>query len=584
MYSSQLRSFLDERGIEVLEDLGEVCEERGLEFLRRFGILEERGVKLDFINRDLFDVVVSFDVENDGVLDRFVRVNWSDFFSTFSQRGESSRKRRIYDSFVLFLKEEFGILDKDSKEVKDRSLVGDFSGEGGGKNFEKFGFFERQEDFDLEKDLKQKCEKFDLEVVFDYCEKPKKVSVNDFVLYFNRRLEYFTNLLRGRVNLDNVVRISKLKDVFGTNSLVSVIGLVSDISETKNGHYVITLEDKSGQVKCFVNKDKKDVFVKVSNLCLDEGVAVVGKAGKDIIWVDDFVVPSPPAFTGLKKTEREEYVVCISDLHFGAKVFVDDAFAKFLDWICGRTGNEKLNEMARKVKYVVVAGDVIEGIGIYPGQGQDARILSTELQYHEAARWLSQIPEDKCIVVVSGNHDTNRLSEPQPKPPYERVYALYNMPNVIFLSNPSIVKLFCDDPCGGLDFYLYHGGSIFYYANKISHLREKGGAKVPEEVVKFLLEKRHLAPSHGSTLYIPDSQRDPLVIRKMPDFFVTGHTHKMGVANYKGCSILSCGCWVEMSDYQEKMGMFPDIGKCFLVNTRTREPKVLSFYSEKRKE
>ena len=84
------------------------------------------------------------------------------------------------------------------------------------------------------------------------------------------------------------------------------------------------------------------------------------------------------------------------------------------------------------------------------------------------------------------------------------------MPNVLMLSNPAIIKLFQDDPIGGLDFFLYHGGSIFYYADKIRELREKGGAKVPEEVVAYLLEKRHLAPSHGSTLYIPDNQTDPL--------------------------------------------------------------------------
>jgi len=118
--------------------------------------------------------------------------------------------------------------------------------------------------------------------------------------------------------------------------------------------------------------------------------------------------------------------------------------------------------------------------------------------------------------MIPGNHDTMRLSEPQLKLPYEKAYALHNMENVINLSNPSIVKLFGDDPeCFGLDFYLYHGGSIFYYADKIQRLREKGGMKAPEEVIKYLLEKRHLALSHGSTLYVPDSQNDPLVIKKI---------------------------------------------------------------------
>jgi len=55
----------------------------------------------------------------------------------------------------------------------------------------------------------------------------------------------------------------------------------------------------------------------------------------------------------------------------------------------------------------------------------------------------------------------------------------------------------------------------------------------------------------------------------------------MGIANYKGCTICSCGCWVEMSDYQEKIGMFPDVGKAILINTRTRKPQILNFHKEK---
>lgn len=41
----------------------------------------------------------------------------------------------------------------------------------------------------------------------------------------------------------------------------------------------------------------------------------------------------------------------------------------------------------------------------------------------------------------SWNHDTTRLSEPQTKLAYEKAYALYNMSNVVMLSNPSIVNL-----------------------------------------------------------------------------------------------------------------------------------------------
>lgn len=569
---------LKEKNIQAIGKINFKSEEQKLRVLDKIDFLEEEGIKIIYLNDDLISVIDEIKID-DNIKKKLKKFNWDDFLQIIEEKDKDTRKKKIYDNFITFLKTELGII-RGEKPLVEKSLVeGDDKEKEENENKIDSSIFTKKDDFDIEKDQKEKISKYKVEVVFDYNEPSHKITVNDFTLYFNRRLNYFTSLLKNRVNLENIIRISKLRDLYDTNSDVSIIGLVSEVTETKKGHYMITLEDKSGEIKCFVNKDKQELVKHIGNLCLDEGIAIRGKIGNGIIWTDEIVVPSPPNTAELKKTDNEEYVVFISDIHFGAKVFVDDAFQKFVDFLNGETNNEKLNKIAKKVKYIIVGGDIIEGIGIYPGQGMDARILSTELQYHEAARWFSQIPKDKCIIMIPGNHDTDRLSEPQPKLPYEKSYALYNMPNTIMLSNPSIVRLFEEDTAGGLEFYLYHGGSLFYYADKIQHLREKGGAKAPDEVVKFLLEKRHLAPSHGSTLYIPDSQQDPLVIKKMPDFFVVGHTHKLNISNYKGCTIVSCGCWVEMSDYQEKMGMYPDIGKCILINTKTRQPSILNFYT-----
>ncbi len=579
MNQNDVNLILEKFDIGNVEELIFSNDKQKLDFLNKLELALKRGIKLKFINNDIKEIILELEFNEDNIK-KLQKINWEDFTQIISDT-DTKRKKRIYDNFIYFIKREFNLI-KAEKPLTQKSLIQD-EVESDIKNLD-LKIFEKQDNFDVNEDSIRKAKKFDVELLFDYTQLGKKNTVNDFVLYFNKRLQYFTSLLANRVNADNVMRISNLKDLYETNTKVTIIGLISEIKETKNGHIMLRLEDRGGEIQCFINKDKTEMIEIVKNLCLDEGIGIVGKVGKEIIWTDEIIIPSPPNNSELKKTEGEGYVVCISDMHFGAKVFVDEAFQKFIDWLNGDTNNEKLNAIGKKVKYIIVAGDIIEGIGVYPGQGADARILSTELQYHEAARWLNQIPKDKCIIMIAGNHDTSRLSEPQPKLPYDKAYALYNMDNVMMVSNPSTVRLFEKDESGGLDFYLYHGGSIFYYADKIQHLREKGGAKVPEEVIKYLLEKRHLAPSHGSTLYVPDSQNDPLVIKKMPDFFVCGHTHKMSVANYKGCTILSCGCWVEMSDYQEKMGMFPDIGKCFVINTRTRKPSVLNFHTEKHKE
>jgi DNA polymerase II small subunit len=553
---SEFSQILSKKNVDVISEVSFENTDLEITFLNKFDVVTEKGVEIDFLNQDLVEIfmAVELTVKN---LDYLKKTNWIDLREHFENHSKDKRSERIYNDFLDYLKKEIGLISKLDSDI-----------------------YVKKDNFDAELDTIEKAKKFGVEIEFDYIEPPHKITVNDFTLFFNRRLEYFTKLLKARatIDIDTVMRISQLKDLFESNTPVTIIGLISDITETKNGHFMVSIEDKSGIIKCFVNKDKKEMISQIQNFCLDEGIGVRGKIGKDIIWTDEFIIPSPPNNMDLRATDKEEYVVTVSDIHFGAKVFVDDAFTRFLDFINGRSSNERLNRIASKVKYVVIAGDIIEGIGIYPNQGKDARILSTELQYHEAARWLSKIPSDKGIIIIPGNHDTSRLSEPQPKLPYEKAYALYNMPNVLNLSNPSIVKLYGDDPSGGLKFYLYHGGSFFYYGDKIQKLRDKGGMKVPNEIVKFLLEKRHLAPSHGSTLYIPDTQKDPLVIEKMPDFFITGHTHKLDVTNYKGCTIVSCGCWVEMSDYQEKMGMYPDIGKCILLNMKTRKPNILNFY------
>ena len=557
-------------------------KEREIQLMQVLDVLSSENISVPKLTDELSEILLEITLSQK-ILDVLRSINWEEFVRLSSKREKSGRTKRMYEQFIEFLKMELDLLEENDPRQKSLIEVEENLEKDVPKFLEKTLFLEKKH-FNIKSDVVEKCRKFGVDVISNYDEPSQNRSVHDFMLYFNHRLNYFTQLLTNRVNLENIMRISQLKEFFGTNSDVTIIGLISDISQTKNGHYMITLEDKTGSVKCFVNKGKKPLVMQTENLCLDEGIAVVGKIGNDIVWIDDFVTPSPPSSLETKKTFGEHYIGFLSDIHFGANVFVEEAFSRFIDFINGKVTKNDLHKVAEKIDYILIAGDIVEGMGIYPDQGKDAKYISSNLQYHEAARWLSQIPSRICLIIIPGNHDSCRLSEPQPQIPYEKAYALYNMPNVIMLSNPCNVSLYGEDESGGLSCYMYHGGSFFYYAGMIRHLREKGGAKVPEEVVKFLLEKRHIAPSHGSTLYIPDSQRDPLVIKKMPDVFVTGHTHKLSITNYKGCSIFSCGCWVEMSDYQEKMGMFPDIGKFPILNTRTRKASILNFYTEKYKE
>ena len=108
-------------------------------------------------------------------------------------------------------------------------------------------------------------------------------------------------------------------------------------------------------------------------------------------------------------------------------------------------------------------------------------------------------------------------------------------------------------------------------------IRKAGRIERPDLIMKYQLQRRHLAPSHSSTLYLPNEREDPLVIEKIPDFFISGHLHKTMVANYHGITMINCSCWIGQTEDQERRGIKPDPCKVVLVNLRTRDIKILNF-------
>jgi len=49
---------------------------------------------------------------------------------------------------------------------------------------------------------------------------------------------------------------------------------------------------------------------------------------------------------------------------------------------------------------------------------------------------------------------------------------------------------------------MYHGGSIHGLINNIRSLREMKAHSCPAKALREMLRRRHLAPSHGSVIYI----------------------------------------------------------------------------------
>ena len=68
-----------------------------------------------------------------------------------------------------------------------------------------------------------------------------------------------------------------------------------------------------------------------------------------------------------------------SDIHVGSKLFLEKQFVKFIEWLNGNVDTRK--DIAEKIKYLVISGDLVDGIGVYPNQDKELSISDIYKQY-----------------------------------------------------------------------------------------------------------------------------------------------------------------------------------------------------------
>ncbi len=415
-----------------------------------------------------------------------------------------------------------------------------------------------------------------VEVLVTHEDEAHKRGVQDFISFFNHRYKALRNILQSRRELADITSISRLSNK-GPRSSVAIIGIVADKAVTRNENIILTIEDPTGTAKVLINTNKQDLTNIAKECVLDEVVGIAGTTGDGIIFANAVVLPDVPVTKELKKSPDEAYAVFLSDVHVGSNNFLVDEFNKFLQWIRGEAGSDAQRDIARKVKYIFIVGDLVDGVGIYPGQEKELAIKDIYGQYEEFARLIRLIPKDKTIIIGPGNHDAVRLAEPQPRLDENFAKPLYELENVLLVSNPAYVNIHRSEGFPGFDVLMYHGYSFDYFVANIDTIRSKGGYDRIDLLMTFLLQRRHLAPTHTSTLYIPDTKKDPLVIDMVPDIFVTGHIHKAVMASYRNITLISGSCWQATTAFQEKVGHRPEPARVPLVNLHTRQMKMMRF-------
>ena len=307
---------------------------------------------------------------------------------------------------------------------------------------------------------------------------------------------------------------------------------------------------------------------------MDDVVGIRAAGSREILFAFDVIYPD--AFIHEKVRFGEDISVAfISDIHAGSDRHLGESLERFLEWL------NSDDENAKKIRYLFIVGDNVDGVGIFPGQENSLKLKSMKEQYVLLASYLSKVPKHITMFMCPGQHDAVRVAEPQPI--IDRRYAapLYDIENLVLVTNPTLVKLLE----GQKEFkvLMYHGASIHEFINEIKELREMKAHRTPAKAVKHMLKRRHLSPTHSASVYIPNIDKDPLVIAEVPDILCTGEVHRLDIENYNGVLILTGSCWQSQTPFEEKVGNLPDPCKVPVVNLKTRELKIFYFGDEEDK-
>ena len=349
-----------------------------------------------------------------------------------------------------------------------------------------------------------------------------------------------------------------------TDYEVTLVGLVSETRWARSGNFNFVIEDETMQIRCSLKPPSgaSNLHPALDGLMDDDVVGVSGHfligERNPLFLAND--IHMPPLGRHSKATASEDEAVSaafLSDAHVGSKTFLSPQWEKMIEWF-------RTDPLARTVKYFVLSGDGVDGVGIYPGQQRHLAITDLFNQYGELARLLEGLPDWVDLMILPGNHDAVRPAEPQPAldPEIQQDYS-----DAVFVGNP------CDFSLHGVRILSYHGKSIDDF---VAGLRSVTYS-TPELAMKAMLERRHLAPSWGGKTPLSPEPEDRMVISTVPDIFVTGHVHGHYAGNYKGTTMIHSSTWQDQTDYQRMLGFQPKPCILTIVNLHTHATASIPF-------
>jgi DNA polymerase II small subunit len=401
-------------------------------------------------------------------------------------------------------------------------------------------------------------------------------SVEDFLSLFLDKYDTLSEIIKKRVDFSYQTIADAKREIKGKE--VHVIGMVLDKRTTKNGNLLLTIDDPTGKVNVVVmeNKEKNNSIDEINpkEILMDNVIGIkCSVLSKDLFIAREIMYADIPYQTKTETLKDDCYVVILGDTHVGSKLFREDEFTNFIEWLNAFNVSEVDKKIIEKIKYVIIAGDLVDGIGIYPKQFNELAITDIFEQYKVFEEYILKIPEDIEVFLIPGNHDAVRLSDPQPSIPEKFLPNLYSKKNIHIMGSPSWIEL------EGLMFLIYHGTSLHGIFGKIK------GQKMdrPDLAQKELLKRRDLMPQFGEKQTFIPIEKNFLTMKEIPDVFVCGHIHHHAYSKYKSCHLVSTSCWQSITSYQKELGHIPTVSKAILFNLKNQKLCIKDFEKQEDK-
>jgi DNA polymerase II small subunit len=86
----------------------------------------------------------------------------------------------------------------------------------------------------------------------------------------------------------------------------------------------------------------------------------------------EIVRPDVPISSGMQRSDSTSIIGFMSDVHVGSKTFLAPEWGRMMEWL-------KTDAVDLGMNYLLIPGDVVDGIGIYPDQESELDVPMTSL-------------------------------------------------------------------------------------------------------------------------------------------------------------------------------------------------------------